>query len=333
MKHVLVLGGGAAGLAAAVELSRRGIPATVLDSAPSMGGMAAQFACKGSPSCLRCDACRPHDLRREALLDPMINLIAGGELGCVYRTSEGFQATIRSPEGCEDYDFSAIILAVGALPYEADRDPRMRYRECADVLSSLEAERSLAETNALLVPSTGRPPESMAIVQCVGSRDSHRGAPYCSKACCKYASKIGRRLRHLYPGMKLTFFFMDWRPTEREGLESWAAEDDMVRLVRARPSEVLPGPRPSVRYATAADDPAEEEFDIVMLSVGMAPRPDNPRLAEAFGIEVDGHGFLISKSDDVLVAGTCAGPKDLRESIEEGTAAAGRAAALLEGKR
>ncbi len=334
MKQVLVLGGGAAGLAAAVELSRRGLASTVVDSAPSAGGMASQLACKGSPSCQRCDACHPIDLRREASNSLLINMIASSELGYVVRTGEGFRATIRSPEGCEDYDFCAVILAVGSLPYDPDRDARLRHGECADVMSSLEVERALALTNALTVPSTGRAPESIAIVQCVGSRDVGRGMPYCSKACCKYASKLGRRLRHLYPEMRLTFFYMDWRPTDpsEETPEAWAARDEKVRVVRARPSEVIAGDRPAVRYATATDDTAEESFDIVMLSVGLVPRPDNPRLAEAFGIGVDEHGFLSSSVEDVLVAGTCAGPMDLRESIEEGTAAAGRAAVLLEAR-
>jgi heterodisulfide reductase subunit A-like polyferredoxin len=234
MKQVLILGGGAAGLAAAVELSRRGMASTVVDSAPSAGGMSVQLACKGSPSCQRCDACQPHDLRREASDSLLINLLPRSELGYIARTEDGFRATIRSPEGCEDYDFSAVILAVGALPYDPDKDPRLRHQECPDVLSSLEVERSLAETNALTVPSTGKVPESMAIVQCVGSRDVGRGMPYCSKACCKYASKLGRRLRHLYPDLRLTFFYMDWRPLRPsdEAPERWAAGDGLVRAVR-----------------------------------------------------------------------------------------------------
>ncbi len=331
MKQVLILGGGAAGLAAAVELSRRGILSTVVDSAPSAGGMAARLACKGSPACQHCDACLPHDLRREALLSPMVNLLVSSELGFIARGEHGFQATVRRPEGCEDYDFSAVILAVGALPFDPDKDPRLHSRDSPDIISSLDIERSLAESNSLAVPSTGRVPESMAIIQCVGSRDSRHGAPYCSKACCKYGSKLGRRLRHLYPGLRLTFFYMDWRPVDagEAAPEDWAAEDEMVRAVRSRPSEILAAGRPVVRYATEADNLVEESFDIVMLSVGMLPRPDNPRLAEAFGIGVDEHGFLVSELEDVIVAGTCAGPRDLGESIEEGTAAAGRAAAYL----
>ena len=135
----------------------------------------------------------------------------------------------------------------------------------------------------------------------------------------------------MYPAMRLTFFYMDWRPVDAGEAtpEEWAAEDDMVRAVRSRPSEIRAAGRPEVRYATEADNLVEESFDIVMLSVGMIPRPDNPRIAEAFGIGVDEHGFLVSELEDVIVAGTCAGPRDLGESIEEGTAAAGRIAAFL----
>ena len=94
------------------------------------------------------------------------------------------------------------------------------------------------------MPSTGQPPKDMAIIQCVGSRDVRRGAPYCSKACCKYAYKLGRQLRSLYPELKLTFFLHGLEAAGGSPGRRWGnglPEDDKVRIVRSRPSEVLPG--------------------------------------------------------------------------------------------
>jgi heterodisulfide reductase subunit A len=126
---------------------------------------------------------------------------------------------------------------------------------------------------------------------------------------------------------------MDWRPLEdsKNALEEWAAGDGKVRLIRARPSEVLPGARPVVRYSPPGEYVAEEEFDLVMLSVGMVPDSDGRRIAGLFGAQVDDLGFLSSNDERVVVAGTCSGPKDISESAEEGVAAAGRAARALEG--
>jgi heterodisulfide reductase subunit A len=173
----------------------------------------------------------------------------------------------------------------------------------------------------------------MAIIQCVGSRDVGRGVPYCSKACCKYAYRLGRHLRSLYPELRVTFFFMDWRPLEdgKNALEEWAARDDKVRVVRSRPAEVLPGIRPAVRYSPPGENVVEEGFDLVMLSVGLVPDPGNKDMAKMLGLKHDEFGFIHSDDERMIVAGTCSGPKDIRESVEEGIAAAGKAARALEG--
>jgi heterodisulfide reductase subunit A len=235
-------------------------------------------------------------------------------------------------EGRETIVAGAVILATGAMPYDPSSEARLGHTECPDVLTSLEVERMLSSNEQLTVPSTGLVPKDMAIVQCVGSRDERHGAPYCSKACCKYGHKIGRRVRHLYADMSLTFFHMDWRPLEDplDALGVWAAEDDKVRVVRSRPSEIVPGPRPVVRYTTIGESVAEDAFDLVMLTDGLAPLPDNGELAGAFGIRRDRFGFLVSDHEDTLVAGACRGPMDLRESIEDGIAAAGKAARTVE---
>ena len=331
MKHVLVIGGGAAGLSAAVELARRGIPTTVVERSPCLGGKAAELACKGAPHCVRCDACYIDRLISETQGSSLITILTGAELLKSRHREDGIEATIRHSGGIEQIATGALIVATGAQPYDPAQDPRFHTADCPDVLSADVAEMKLAATGGLNVPSTGRPPGDLAIVQCVGSRDVTRGAAYCSKACCKYAYRLGQHLRALYPDLRLTFFYMDWRPLEGDkgALERWVDSDDHVQTVRARPSEVVPGTRPALRYASPGEAVVEQEFDLVLLSVGLRPRPLDDGMASLAGLGRDEHGFLVSHAHRILMAGTCGGPKDLRESIEDGVAAAGLAAKRL----
>jgi heterodisulfide reductase subunit A-like polyferredoxin len=331
MKRVLVVGGGAAGMAAALELARRGIPATIVERSVALGGKSNELACKGSPQCVRCDVCYSRDLISEVQKEGSITTLLDAEIKEVEHREQGLRATVRTGDWTVWADAGAMIIATGALPYDASEDPRLHYGECPDVLTSNDVERELTFTGELKVPSTGQAPKEMAIVQCVGSRDTSRGKPYCSKACCKYGFRLGQHLRSLYPQMKLTFFYMDWRPLEDEGdaLELWAIADGNVQVIRSRPSDIIPGARPAVRYTSAQESVIEQSFDVVMLTVGMVPRQLNSGLEEMEGIGRDENGFLASYSHRVLLAGACCGPKDVRESVEEGVAVAGLLARRL----
>lgn len=319
-------------MAAAHELSRRGVASAIVEKEPRLGGLPSQLACKGSPRCVRCDACYPRDLLAAVRASPLVRPLVGARLLSISGGPGDYIATIRTAGADEDLHTGAVIVATGAAPFDVDRDPRLHHGDCPGVMTSLEVERALVGKGRLLVPGIPDPPQDMAVVQCVGSRDLARGVPYCSKACCKYAFKLGQHLRSIYPELRLTFFYMDWRPLEDgpRALAEWAASDPLVKLVRSRPAEVLPGPRPMVRYAASGDEVIEEEFDMVMLTLGITPSPDTKELASVLHLEPDRLGFLPDGGKGVFTAGCCRGPRDIRESVEDGVAAAGRAAALLE---
>ncbi|MDD1768954.1 MAG: 4Fe-4S dicluster domain-containing protein, partial [Methanomassiliicoccales archaeon] len=133
----------------------------------------------------------------------------------------------------------AIIVANGYEPFDPAKELRYGYGTCNDVVSSVEIERSISRTGKILVPSTGKTPKRIAIIQCVGSRDDRFGATYCSKVCCKYALKIGQLLKRQDPETEISFFFMDWRPYDLvdDELTDWATEEKNVALIRSRPAE------------------------------------------------------------------------------------------------
>jgi len=179
----------------------------------------------------------------------------------------------------------------------------------------------------------------VAIIQCVGSRDERMGAPYCSKVCCKYALKIGQLVKLHDPDASVSFYFMDWRPydlVDNELLE-WGKKTAGVSIIRSRPAEILASEsgKPLLRFVrTAEESVEEEEFDLVMLSIGMLPPVDARRVADILGTGTTDLGFLSTEgAPGILAAGCCTGPKDIEESFMDGVAAAGKAASIIGGAK
>ena len=331
MYEVGIIGGGAAGLAAALELSRRRVSSVVIDSDKHIGGLSRDLCCKANPVCQRCDACSPVDIRGEVRKSPFVTLISSSDVIDASGGPGAYTLSLQSSSGISEIEVKSVIVAIGSPTFDAARDARYRYSDCADVLTSRDLETMMISGN-ISVPSTGKTPQSLAVIQCVGSRDAKHGAPYCSKVCCKYSLKLVKRVRKELPEIEVTFFYRDWRPSDREydKLAEYGKEKG-VHVVRSRPAEVIIGSRPLVRYATVEDEVREDPFDIVVLAVGLQPPQNSQKLASSLGMECNQYGFFIKKGEGAYAAGCCTGPKDIRESVEEGIAAAGKAAAFLEG--
>ncbi len=325
---VLVIGGGAAGCAAAAELSRRGTAVTIIEAADRLGGLAALHCCKSTSRCERCDACLPRDIEREVRGASAARVLTSSNVIDAMTDDDGVLVRMATPDGEVEERFGVVIVSIGAPPFDPSLDPRLGYGTVKGVLSSLDVDRAV-RAGTFSVPDEA----AVAVVQCVGSRDARHGAPYCSKACCKYALKLARHLQTSRPRMAITFFHMDWRPLDGDlsALSRWEA--DGATVIRSRPAEVFQKDgRPAVRYADPADGPKEEAFDLVMLTVGMMPPESGPSLAAMLRVQLDDLGFFIPAQGRVLAAGCCTGPKDIDESVKEGIATAGRAVAILEGR-
>ena len=205
---VLIIGGGAAGCAAAAELSRRGVPSTIVEAADRLGGLAGSHCCKSTERCERCDACLPMDVRRDALNAADVTVMTSS-LVVDARMDDGLVVSISGPGGREEARFGSVIVAIGAMPFDPALDPRLGYGSVPGVLSSLEVDQRVRD-GTFIVPGGTR----IAVILCVGSRDVRRGAPYCSKVCCKYGYQLARHLQTARPGLDVTFLYMDWRPLD-----------------------------------------------------------------------------------------------------------------------
>jgi heterodisulfide reductase subunit A len=239
----------------------------------------------------------------------------------------------------------AIIVAVG---YDM-LDPRLMreygYGSHPDILTALEFERlinSAGPTGGEIVcPSNGRHPENILFVLCVGSRDQ-RHYRYCSRFCCMYS------IKHAYQALdhgvgQVDVLYMDvrafgkgfdgfWKRTQGEG----------ARFLRGRPSRITPngGGNIHVLYEdTARAARVETDYDLVVLANAVTPPDGLAKLAESLGIELDSDGYIRSLETlgglvattrpGIYAAGCVSGPKDIPDSVSEGSGAAALALSHL----
>jgi heterodisulfide reductase subunit A len=240
-------------------------------------------------------------------------------------------------------DAGAVVLATGFDLIDPELRKELGFGRYANVVTSLQFERLLSASGphlgTVLRPSDLNPPKRIAFIQCVGSREiDHK---YCSSVCCMYATKEALIVQEHSPETECTIFYIDIRAYGK-GYEAFfqRAKEQGVRYIRCRPSEVREATETKnlvLQFEGQDGALVKEEFDLVVLSVGMQPSPKSKQLADTFGVETDEYGFIRTQADapvdtstpGVYVAGVLSGPKDIPESVMEASAAAARAMTLL----
>ncbi len=215
-----------------------------------------------------------------------------------------------------------------------------------NVLTALQMERHLAPHgpyNRVLRPSDGKEPDSVAFVQCAGSRDQSLGVAYCSRVCCMYAIKQAMLLSGSLPLADITVYYLDIRAFGK-GYEQFFqnAQAMGIAFVKGKVAFIDPGADGSVllHYESQDADGGVRvvEHDLVVLSLGMLPGWQPDRVC-ALGTGPD--HFIntvkpkiaptLTDLEGVFVAGAAAGPKDIVDSIVEAGAAAMEASRYLTG--
>ncbi len=245
----------------------------------------------------------------------------------------------------------AVILSPGFTPFEPTQMTPYCYGHSPNIMTSLEFERILSASGPygghLVRPSDHREPKKIAWLQCVGSRDINKGDhAYCSGVCCMYANKQAVIAKeHSGNDLDTAIFFMDMRTHGKEfdKYNLRAQDDSGVRFIRSRIHSVFPEPGDTYRlvYSTEAGSMVEEIFDMVVLSIGLAPNKDAQALAEKMGIELNSHGFaktgnlspVSTSRKGIYVCGTFQEPKDIPASVMEASAAASSATMSLAADR
>ncbi len=244
-------------------------------------------------------------------------------------------------------DVGAIVLSPGFQPFDPSRYDTYSYSSHPNVVTSMEFERILSASGPyeghLVRPSDHKEPEKIAWLQCVGSRDVNRcDHSYCSAVCCMYAIKEAVIAKeHSERDLDTAIFFMDMR-TYGKDFEKYyvrAEKESGVRFIRSRIHSVDPAENDGLRlaYATESGEVKEETFDMVVLSVGLAPNRDVVKLAEKLGVELNEHQYAQTQSftpvrtnrEGIYLCGVFQGPKDIPQSVMEASAAAADSGQIL----
>jgi len=251
-------------------------------------------------------------------------------------------------EETRELNVGAVVLTPGYEIFDARLKKDLGYGRFPNVLTALEFERILSASGPysghVLRPFDRQEPKRIAFLQCVGSREVDRD--YCSSVCCMYATKEAIIAKeHLGEGLQCDIFFMDLRAFGK-GFEQYyhRAQDLGVRYIRSRVPKIeeVPGSRNLiVQYLGENDRKLSQEYDLVILSVGMQPPKEVKALADRFGIALNEFNFCgtttfrpaESSREGIYVAGPFVEPKDIPETVMQASAAAAEVLSLLKDAR
>ena len=240
----------------------------------------------------------------------------------------------------------AVILAPGFAPFDPKGIRTWGYGMFPNVITSLELERLLSASGPtqghLVRPSDHKDVSRMAFLQCIGSRDLNKASNgYCSSVCCTYAIKEAMIAKDHVKDLEVSIFFMDMRTHGKEFERYYERAKDMgIRFRRCRVHSLEPVPNSNnvyFRYIDHRGKQIEDEYDLVVLSVGLCTPQGALDLARRADITLNANGFAENSSFNpvattrpgVFACGAFVGPKDIPQTVMEASAASAEATRSL----
>lgn len=251
-----------------------------------------------------------------------------------------------------EFKVGTIIVATGFNIFDSKKKPEYGYGTYDNVVTALEFERLVSASGPyggkVVVPSRKRKkkgeaddytvPKNITFIQCVGSRDKSVENEYCSRVCCMYTAKQAHLVKDKIPDCDVSIFYMDVRAFGK-GFEEFydRVRREGISYVRGNPSEIFKRGEKLIVKAedTLTGTPMEHETDMVVLSVGLAPRTDAREIIDMLKLSQSTDRFFLeahpklrpvdTATDGVFLAGCCQGPKDIPDTVAQAKGAASAA--------
>lgn len=229
-----------------------------------------------------------------------------------------------------DLNVGSIVWATGWSPYDAKKLDTLGFGTCPNVVTNVMMERLASfggPTQGKIVrPSDGREPQTVAFVQCAGSRDENH-LPFCSSICCMASMKQARYVREQYPDAKIYIFYIDIRAIDRlESFYTKLKEDENVVFFKGKVARIEEDPATRNLTLRVEDTTAgtlnEIKVDMAVLATGMQPNTSGSPVPVP--VPYDDYGFIKSMEakPGFYAAGCTRTPAGVSESVQDGTAAA-----------
>lgn len=348
--NVLVVGGGIAGMTAALELADAGNQVYLVEKEDHLGGNLA-----------RVDLTAPYLYSARDLLTERITRIMNHNKVKIFLKSKltdlkgfigNFKATVRMMNGSPDTDkiseveIGNVIVCTGFKEFDASRIVHYGYGKLPNVITSFELEKMIRAGR--IETKEGKIPKYVAIIHCVGSR-SQEFHSYCSRVCCMTALKYAHEIKSANPECYVSDIYIDMHAFGKGHEDFYRRSSEAKTLFLMYEKEDRPvihkaGPKDDCEMLIEVNEKLSGELieipaDLVILMVGMEAREDSHEIARLVNISQDKDGWFIEShpklepvattTDGIFIAGTCVAPKDIPDTVAQARAAAARVLARI----
>jgi heterodisulfide reductase subunit A-like polyferredoxin len=349
--NVLVIGGGIAGMTAALELADAGHSVHLVEKNDQLGGNIA-----------RVDLTAPYLYSARDLLTERLTRIRDNKHIKVYFGSKvinlsgyigSFTATIQKQNGKTgtnydpvDVHIGNVIVCTGYKEFDASRITHYGYGKLPNVITSFELEKMIRAGR--IETKEGKVPQYVAIIHCVGSR-SQEFHTYCSRVCCMTALKYAHEIKSANPKCYISDVYIDMHAFGKGHEDFYLRSSEAKTLFlmyekNDRPVIHRAGPKDDCEMLIEVNEKLSGELieipaDLIVLMVGMEARTDSAEVAHLVNISQDKDGWFIEShpklepvattTDGIFIAGTCVAPKDIPDTVAQARAAAARIMAKI----
>ncbi|TRZ69852.1 MAG: CoB--CoM heterodisulfide reductase iron-sulfur subunit A family protein [Bacteroidetes bacterium] len=349
--NVLVIGGGIAGMTAALELADAGHSVNLVEKNDQLGGNIA-----------RVDLTAPYLYSARDLLTERLTRIRDNKHIKVYFGSKvinlsgyigNFTATIQKQNGKTgtnhdpvEIHIGNVIVCTGYKEFDASRITHYGYGKLPNVITSFELEKMIRAGR--IETKEGKVPQYVAIIHCVGSR-SQEFHSYCSRVCCMTALKYAHEIKSANPECYISDVYIDMHAFGKGHEDFYLRSSEAKTLFlmyekNDRPVIHRAGPKDDCEMLIEVNEKLSGELieipaDLIVLMVGMEARPDSAEVAHLVNISQDKDGWFIEShpklepvattTDGIFIAGTCVAPKDIPDTVAQARAAAARIMAKI----